>query len=111
MNGYLVRALVALLLAALLWAQARSAAGKPHRRRAYEMAAGALVAFAAYNATLAAGIVAGAVQIAVVVLGAALLAGAAISLAQSMYAGEMREQRDKAAAAAEEYRERHTKKE
>ena len=106
MNGYLVRALVALLIAGLLWAQARAAQGKPWRRRAYALAGGALLAFAADNAAIAAGAGTGPVQLALAILGIALLIGAGISLARSMYAGEMREQRDKIAEAAEKYRER-----
>ena len=106
MNGYVVRALVALLLAALLWAQARGARALPYRRRSFEFAAGALVAFAAYNGALAAGLGSGPIQVAVLVAGVGLLAAAAVALAQSMRAGETREQRDRVAAAAREYRER-----
>lgn len=108
MGGYIIRALVALVFAALLWAQARAAGGKPHRRRAYELAAGALLAFAGFNGALAAGVEAGAIQIAVVLVGVALMVGAGVELARSMYAGEMREQRERIAEAAKEYRERRT---
>jgi hypothetical protein len=108
MSGYLVRALIALVFAALLWAQARAAGGKPHRRRAYELAAGALLVFAASNGALAAGVEAGPLQIAIAFVGVALMIGAGVELARSMYAGEMREQRDRIAEAAKEYRERRT---
>lgn len=106
MNSYLVRALVALVIAGLLGAQARAAQGKPWRRRAYALAAGALLAFAADNAATAAGLGAGPIQIGLIILGIALLIGAGVSLARSMYAGEMRDQRDKIADAVQEYRER-----
>ncbi|HEX9438260.1 MAG TPA: hypothetical protein VF909_01210 [Roseiflexaceae bacterium] len=49
MNSNIVRALVALVLAALLWAQARGSRERPHRRRSFELSAGALLAFAAYG--------------------------------------------------------------
>jgi hypothetical protein len=107
MNGSLVRALVALLFAALLWAQARAAGDKPHRRRAFELATGGLLAFAAYNATFAVD-VGGALQVAVLLVGGVLLVVAAAELARSFYAGEMRDRRDQIAKAAQEYRERRT---
>jgi hypothetical protein len=110
MSEFIVRALVALLLAGLLWAQARAAGERVHRRRAYQLAAGALLAFAGSNAALAAGANGGQVQQTVaVVLGLALLAGAAVELARSARAGEMRQQRDEVAAAAEAFRERRQK--
>src|SRR5690349_6760957 len=110
MNGFIARALVALLLAGLLWAQARAAGERMHRRRAYQLAAGALLVFAGSNAALAAGADGGAAQqTVVVVLGLALLAGAAIELARSARAGEMRQQRDEVAAAAKAFRERREK--
>jgi hypothetical protein len=109
MNGYLVRTLIALLFAALMWAQARAARDRPHRRRAFELAAGALIAFAAFNGVQAAGIVIGPLQIAIAVVGLLLFAGAAVSLILSYYAGEMRDQRDRIAEAAREYRERRAR--
>lgn len=110
MDSNLSRALVALALAALLWAQARASGDRPHRRRAYQLAAGALLAFAASNAAAAAGLDSGPLTLAVVVIGVALLAVAAVSLVRSMYAGEMRSQRDQIAAAAEEFKERQKAK-
>jgi hypothetical protein len=82
MNGDIVRALVALLLAVLLWAQARAAGDKPHRRRAYQLAAGALLAFAGYNATLATGVAVGPLQIVLVLAGVALMLGGGVELAR-----------------------------
>ena len=52
MNGYLTRAVVALLLAAFLFFQARAAAGQPHRRRAFRLGAAALLMLAVYNGAL-----------------------------------------------------------
>ena len=49
MNSFVVRALVALLLAALLWAQARAARQQRYRRRAFEFAATALLAFESHR--------------------------------------------------------------
>ena len=109
MDGYLVRALIALLFAALMWAQARAARDRPHRRRGFELAVGALIAFAAFNGALAADIAIGPLQIAIAVLGLLLFAGAAVSLTLSYYAGEMRDQRDRIAEAAREYHERRAR--
>jgi predicted benzoate:H+ symporter BenE len=106
MEGSLVRVLVALLFAAYLWAQARAIPERTHRRRAFEMAAGALLAFAAFNGSLAVGATIGPLQLVIAAAGLALLAGAAVALVQSLSSGEMREQRDRIAAAAREYRER-----
>lgn len=106
MNSYLLRALVALLLAALLWAQTRNTAGQPHRRRAYLLAAGGLLAFTGYNASLAAGVAGGPIQIGILLIGGALLVGAVVELARSFFGGELRAQRDQFAAAAKEFRER-----
>jgi hypothetical protein len=106
MNGYLIRALVALVCAALLWAQARAAGERPHRRRAFELATGGLAAIVGYNATLAVGVDGGAIQVAVLLVGGVLLVLAAAELARSFFAGEMRDQRDRIVKAAQEYRER-----
>lgn len=106
MEESLIRALVALLFAAYLWAQARALPERTHRRQAFEMAAGALLAFAAFNGSLAAGATIGPLQLVIAAAGLALLAGAAIALVHSLSSGEMREQRDRIAAAAREYRER-----
>ena len=109
MYGYLVRALIALLFAVFMWSQARAARDRPHRRRGFELAVGALIAFAAFNGALAADIAIGPLQIAIAVLGLLLFAGAAVSLTLSYYAGEMRDQRDRIAEAAREYRERRAR--
>jgi hypothetical protein len=106
MNGYVIRALVALVFAALLWAQGRAAGGRPHRRRAFELAAGGMLAFAGYNGALVAGAGASSIQVAVLLVGGVLLVLAAAELARSFFAGEMRDQGDRVAKAAQEYRER-----
>lgn len=108
MNSDIVRALVALVLAGLLWMQVRSAASQPHRQRAYKLAAGAMVAFAGYNGVLAAGLAAGPLQLALVLVGVALIVLAGAELARSYFSGELRAQRDQINAAAREYRERRT---
>ena len=106
MNSYIGRILVALLLAGLLWAQARASRGQPHRRRTFELAAAALLAFAAFNGSLAAGATFGALQLVVAAVGVLLLAGALVSFVLSLRSGELRERHDRVAAAAREYRER-----
>jgi hypothetical protein len=105
-DGYVIRVLVALLFAAFMWAQARAARGRPHRKRAFELLTGALLAFAGFNSMLAADVVIGPLQITVAVIGLALFVGAIVSLVLSFGAGELRDQRDRIAAAAREYRER-----
>lgn len=104
MTGYLVRALVALALAVFLWAQSRGLRDRPQRRRAFELAAAALVALAALNGSLAAGAGTGLLQAIIGIAGIALFIGAVVSLALSLRDGESNDQRDKIAAAAQEYR-------
>jgi hypothetical protein len=106
MSSYLVRALVALALAAFLWAQLRAVAGRPQRRRAVGLGTAALVAFAALNGGLALGLGYGVLQIAIGIAGTALFAGAIIALVASFRAGEAGDQREQIAAAAREYRDR-----
>lgn len=106
MGGSIVRVLIALLLAVFLLFQARAAAEQPHRRRAFQLAAAALLAFAAYNAVLAAGGTAGPLPIGLAIAGTALFVGAIASLVLSWSAGELRRERERIAAAAREYRER-----
>lgn len=108
MNAFLVRMIVALLLAALLWAQARAARDRPHRRRAFELAAAALLAFAALNGSLAAGAEPGPLQLVIAAAGLALFVGSVVSTLQALRSGEMREQGERVAAAAREYRERRS---
>ncbi|MFL5805536.1 MAG: hypothetical protein ACJ8CR_27840 [Roseiflexaceae bacterium] len=108
MDSNIVRVAVALLLAALLWSLARRASAWPRRRRAFELAAGALLALAAFNGSLAAGAEIGTLQMVVAAVGVALLIAALIALIGSFRSGEMHSQRDRVAAAAQEYRERRT---
>jgi hypothetical protein len=110
MAGYGTRALIALLLAAFLFFQARSAAGQPHRRRAFRLGAAALLALAGYNAALAAGAAIGPLQVGLAIAGMALFVGAIASLVLSYATGEMRAGRERIAAAAREYREQHGKR-
>jgi hypothetical protein len=105
MNGYLTRALVALLLAAVLFFQARGAAAQPHRRRAFRLGGAALLMLAAYNGALALDARAGPLQTGLAIAGMALFAGAIVSLALSFSAGELRGERERIAAAAREFRE------
>src|SRR5258706_16239719 len=55
MASPIVRMLAALVFAALLWMQARGVRDQPRRRRAFELAAGALLALAGLQFSLAAG--------------------------------------------------------
>jgi hypothetical protein len=109
MDSNIARAAVALVLAALLWGQSRRAHAWPKRRRAFELAAGSLLALAVLNGTLALGGSFGAIQIVVAAVGALLLIGALVAFVDSLRNGEIRAQRDRVAAAAQEYRERRAK--
>jgi|GEM_PF-926489 len=108
MNEYIIRMLIALLLAVFLLAQVRTVRGQPHRRRAFALAAAALLAFAAYNGSLATGMVIGPLLLLIAALGSVLLIGAIISLAVSLRRGEMRAQGDQVASYVREYREQRS---
>jgi hypothetical protein len=105
MNGYLVRALIALLLAIFLFVQARAAAAQPHRRRAFWLGAAALLMLAAYNGALAIDETTGPLQIGLAIAGVSLFAGAVVSLVLSFSSGELRGERARIATAAREFRE------
>jgi peptidoglycan/LPS O-acetylase OafA/YrhL len=109
MDSNIARAAVALVLAALLWVQSRRAHAWPKRRRAFELAAGSLLALAVLNGTLALGGSFGVIQIVVAVVGVLLLIGALVAFIDSLRNGEIRAQRERVAAAAQEYRERRAK--
>ncbi len=106
MNSFLVRVLFALALAAFLWVQARGVRAQPRRRLAFELAAGALLAFAALNGGLAAGLDYSWLQLGLGVIGSALFVGAIAALLSSLSRGEAAAERDQIAAAAREYRAR-----
>ena len=108
MNGFILRMIVALLFAAYLWAQARAVRDRPHRRRAFELAAGALLAFAAFNGMLAAGATVGPIELLFAAVGLGLFVASVVSVVLSLRGGEMRDQSDQIAAAAREYRARRT---
>jgi len=105
MDGYGVRALVALVLAAFLVFQARGAAGQPHRRRAFWLGVAALLMLAVYNGTLVLNATPGLLQTALAIAGLALFAGAIVSLVISFSSGELRGERERIATAAREFRE------
>src|SRR5829696_6822979 len=108
MNGYLTRALVALLLGVFLIFQARSTVAQPQRRRAFRLGAAALLMLAAYNGTLVLDESTGPLQIGLAIGGMALFIGAIVSMVLSFSSGELRGERDRIAAAAREFRERRT---
>ena len=72
------------------------------------MAAAALLTFAVFNGSLAVSGQIGVLQAIVGIAGLALFAGAVVSIILSLRRGEMRSQRDRMTAAAQEYRERRT---
>jgi hypothetical protein len=99
----LVRTLVALVFAGLLFWHSRNVAHRPNQRRAYRIAAVAMVLVAALNLaagqnlTLQLGI-GGAAFVALLV--------AVVFLVRGYFAGEMRADHQKALDMAREYRER-----
>jgi predicted benzoate:H+ symporter BenE len=109
MGGYGARVLVALALAAFLFFQARNVGKQPHRRRAFLLAAAALLIFSVYNGALAARVALGPLQAGLAIAGMALFIGAVASLLFSFSSGELRGERERIAAAAREYRERRGK--
>lgn len=106
MNGYLTRALVALLLAVFLFFQARSVAAQPQRRLAFRLGAAALVMLALYNGALVLDESTGPLQIGLAIASMALFIGAIVSMVLSFSSGELRGERARIAAAAREYREK-----
>jgi hypothetical protein len=95
---------IAVVLAAVLAAQARRLTGQPHRRRAFLMGAGALLCFAGFIVTLGAGGGSGALQGAMAIAGMALFVGAALSLVLSLRSGERAGDHARISAAAQAYR-------
>jgi hypothetical protein len=105
MDGSIIRALVALLLALVFWMQTRGIRDQPKRKRAFELLGGACLIFAALLGAVAAGIAYTLVTIALVTIVIALTIAAVLSLLAAFRAGEMRGQVDQVAKAAKEYRE------
>src|SRR5262245_9464398 len=106
MEGSIIRAIVALLLAAMFWMQARGARGQPKRKRAFELVGAACLVFAALLGLTAAGLAFAALSGGLLVMAFALVVAAVFSLLASFRSGEMRGQADQVAQAAKEYRER-----
>lgn len=105
MNSYLLRVLVALLLAVFLFFQSRGAAAQPHRQRAFRLGAAALLLLALYNGAMMVDPTTGPLQIGLAIAGMALFIGAIVSLVLSYGSGELRGERQRIAEAAREFRE------
>lgn len=100
-----IRILVALVFAAVIFRQSRVVADRPNQRRAYQLAAGAMLLVAAINAAVAVGLQNLTLQL--TLGGAAFLAllAAAVLLARAYFAGEMRAANQRAHDMARAYRE------
>jgi hypothetical protein len=104
MSGSFIRALAALLFAGLLWAQSRAVREQPRRKRAFELAAASLLALAALQFSLAVGLTSAPLLYAIGALALVLLFGAVIALLSAWRDGELRNQGEQIAKAAQEYR-------
>ncbi|NOK58626.1 MAG: hypothetical protein GFH27_549279n432 [Chloroflexi bacterium AL-W] len=106
MDGYIVRIIVLLVFAGLLGLQVRAARNLPHRRRAFGMAAAALLVFAGHTLLEANGGAAGALGTALMIINFVLLGGALVSYILSARHGEMYRQYEQFAAGMKHYRKR-----
>lgn len=104
-TSILVRVLVALLIAAGLFVQARKLVGQPNRKRAFQLGAAAFICFAAFNLSIGMTADFGALQQAVALAGMALFVGSAISMVLSLRSGERAADRQRALAEARSFRE------
>jgi len=104
-DGSLIRIFVALAFAALLVWQSRKVQERPNQRRAYLLAAVALLAVVALNASLFIGEV-GMLQLVVGAAAFLLLIAAAVFLLRAFRAGELRADAERANEMARAYRER-----
>ena len=108
MDGSIIRALVALLLALVFWMQARGVRGQPKRKRAFELLSAACLVFAALLGSAVVGLSYSLLTAALLAIAIGLMVAAVLSLLGSFRSGEMRSQADRIAEAAKEYRERRT---
>jgi hypothetical protein len=106
MSSSIIRALIALVFAGLLWMQSRGAREQPRRKRAFELAAGALLALAGLQLGLAAGLTLVPLLYGMAALALVLLFSAVVALLGAWRGGELRGQSDRIARAAQEYREK-----
>jgi uncharacterized protein YacL len=90
----IIRIIIGLVIAGLLWAQARRASTQLHRRRAFELAAGAVLLLTGYNIALAAGMQLNAFAWVLLAITAALFLAALASLILAWRSGEERQQHD-----------------
>ncbi len=91
----IIRIIIGMVIAGLLWAQARRASTQPHRRRAFMLAAGAVLLLTGYNIALAAGMGIGPLAWALMAVTAALFLGALASLVLAWRSGEELQQHNK----------------
>jgi hypothetical protein len=108
MEGSVIRALIALLLAVVFWMQARGVRDQPKRKRAFELLGAACLVFASLIGSAAVGIAYTLLTTALLAIAIGLMIAAVLSLLASFRAGEMRSQVDRIAEAAKEYREKRT---
>jgi membrane protein implicated in regulation of membrane protease activity len=91
----IIRIIIGLVIAGLLLAQARRTSTQVHRRRAFELAGGAVLLLTGYNSAVAAGMGVGPLAWALMAVTAALFLGALASLVLAWHSGEERQQHSK----------------
>lgn len=104
-SGFLARIVIALLIAAALFVQARRLIGQPHRRRAFVLGAVALLCFALFNLFVSqGGAMSGLLQL-FALAGVGLFLAAAVSLVLSLRSGERASDQARIAEEARAYHE------
>lgn len=101
---FIIRIGIALLIAAVLFMQSRGLQAQPHRKRAFQLGAAALLAFVGFNVLLGLGATLGFFEGFLALAGIGLFAGAALSLVLSLRSGERSQDRAKIEQAAREFR-------
>ncbi|HMO56275.1 MAG TPA: hypothetical protein PKA05_18510 [Roseiflexaceae bacterium] len=104
MNDGVIRVVIALVLAGVLFARGRAQRERPLQQRAHELAAAAMLAAAGYNMAVLGG--AELVAVIAATLGGALFLGALVMLVLSLRAGERRDASAQVQSMADEFRNR-----
>jgi len=102
---FIIRVLIALVIAFILFYQARQLVGQPNRKRAFILGGVALLCFTVFNASISLGVELGILQQLAALAGMLLVVGSAISLVLSLRNGEHRGDGERATAQAKAFTE------